>query len=149
MSNGTVVEVERYKGTWNGQDVNFKKEWSGHRFTDDECERLCNGEEIEIEAVSAKNGKPFKCTGKLEEQEFKGRTFVGFKSTGFVNSSGKKDGIPDEWCKHKFTEDEKSLLETGMSVQCDDFVSKAGKKFSSKVHYGKNDKGFMSIIPEF
>lgn len=147
MSGST--DVERYEGTWNGQTVKFKKEWSGHKFTDDECARLCNGEEIEIEAVSAKTGKSFKCKGKLEEQEYNGRTFVGFKSTGFVNSAGQAGGVPDEWCKHKFTDDEKSLLESGMSVQCDDFVSKAGKTFSAKIHYGKNDKGFMSIIPEF
>lgn len=147
MSGST--DVERYEGTWNGQTVKFKKEWSGHKFTDDECAKLCNGEEIEIEAVSAKTGKSFKCKGKLEEQEYNGRTFVGFKSTGFVNSAGQAGGVPDEWCKHKFTDDEKSLLESGMSVQCDDFVSKAGKTFSAKIHYGKNDKGFMSIIPEF
>ena len=147
MSGST--DVERYEGTWNGQTVKFKKEWSGHKFTDDECARLCNGEEIEIDAVSAKTGKSFKCKGKLEEQEYNGRTFVGFKSTGFVNSAGQAGGVPDEWCKHKFTDDEKSLLESGMSVQCDDFVSKAGKTFSAKIHYGKNDKGFMSIIPEF
>lgn len=145
-----MADAERYEGVWNGQTVRFKREWSGHTFTDDECERLCNGEEIEIEAVSAKSGNTFKCTGKLEEQEYNGNKYVGFKNTGFVNSAGKKDGVPDEWCGHKFTDDEKSLLETGVSVQCDDFVSKkSGKKFSAKVRYGKNDKGYMAIIPEF
>ena len=151
MSNGS--DAERYEGTWNGQSVKFKKEWSGHKFTDEECEKLCNGEEIEIEAVSSKTGKTFKCTGKLEEQSFEsgGKTvkYVGFKNTGFVNASGKSGGVPDEWCQHKFTDDEKALLESGMTVQADDFVSKKGNKFSAKVHYGKNDKGFLGIIPEF
>ena len=41
------------------------------------------------------------------------------------------------------------MLEAGLSVECDDFVSKKGSKFSAKVHYGKNDKGYMGIIPEF
>lgn len=142
MANGN--DVERYKGTWNGQDVNFKRTWSGHTFTDDECERLCNGEEIEIEAISSKTGKSFRCKGKLEEQTFNDKSFVGFKNTGFAER-----GVPDEWCQHKFTDDEKALLETGMTVECDDFVSKKGNKFSAKVRYGKNDKGFMGIIPEF
>lgn len=145
-------DVERYEGTWNGQSVKFKRVWSGHTFTDDECEKLCNGEEIEIEAVSAKTGKSFKCRGVLAEQEFKGKTYVGFQSLGFVNSSGSNNnggGIPDEWCQHKFTDDEKSMLEAGLSVACDDFVSKKGSKFSAKVHYGKNDRGYMGIIPEF
>lgn len=141
------MDAERYEGTWNGKSVKFKKVWSGHTFTDDECERLCNGEEIEIEAVSSKTGKSFRCKGILAEQEFKGKTYVGFQSQGFVNSSSNK--VPDEWCKHKFTDDEKSMLEAGLSVECDDFVSKKGSKFSAKVHYGKNDKGYMGIIPEF
>ena len=149
MSDSEVKEVARYEGTWNGKSVKFKKVWSGHEFTDDECARLCRGEEIEIEAGSSKNGKPFKCKGRLEEQEFKGKTFIGFKNTGFVNASGKSDGVPDEWCGHKFTDDEKAILETGMSVSCDDFVSSKGNKLSAKVHYGKNDWGYMGIIPEF
>lgn len=136
--------ADRYEGTWNGQDVKFKRTWSGHDFTDAECEALCRGETIEIEAVSSKTGKPFKCKGKLENQSFNGRDFVGFKA-----DFGSSNGVPDEWCKHKFTADEKQLLESGMSVECDDFVSKAGKKFSAKVRYGKNDKGYMGIIPEF
>lgn len=142
-----ATEAKRYKGTWNGQEVNFKKEWSGHEFTDAECEKLCNGEEIEIQAVSSKSGKPFKCKGKLEEQSYNGKTYIGFKNTGFVNDSS--GGVPDEWCQHKFTDDEKALLETGMTVSCDDFVSKKGNKFSATVHYGKNDKGYMGIIAEF
>lgn len=141
-------DVERYSGTWNGKDVNFKKTWSGHTFTDEECEKLCDGEEIEIEAISSKTNKPFKCLGKLEEQVFNNRKFIGFKMTGFPGGSSGK-GVPDEWCQHKFTDDEKALLETGMSVECDDFVSKKGSKFKAKVHYGKNDKGYMGIIPEF
>ncbi|MBO5435621.1 DUF3945 domain-containing protein [bacterium] len=145
----TNTAVDRYEGTWNGKTVKFKREWSGHKFTDDECKRLCNGEEIEIEAISAKNNKPFKCKGKLENQEFNGVKYVGFKNTGFVNSSGKTDGVPDEWCSHKFTADEKAILETGMPVECDDFVSKKGNKFKAKVRYGKNDKGYMGIIADF
>jgi DNA topoisomerase-3 len=144
-------DVERYEGTWNGKAVKFKRSWSGHNFTDEECEKLCNGEEIEIEAVSSKSGKTFRCTGKLANLTYNGRKYVGFDNTGFVNASGGKSGggIPDEWCQHKFTDDEKALLETGMSVECDDFVSKKGSKFSAKVRYGKNDKGYMGIIPEF
>lgn len=160
MANSGTSNAERYEGTWNGKDVRFKREWSGHKFTDEECEKLCNGEEIEIEAVSSKSGKSFKCRGKLENQEYNGRKFVGFKNLGFVNDNGSagsttgstasnSKGIPAEWCQHKFTEDELNILETGMPVQCDDFVSRAGKKFSAKVRYGKNENGRMGIIPEF
>lgn len=138
--------VERYKGTWNGQEVNFKRVWSGHTFTDEECKKLCNGEEIEIEAISSKNGnKPFTCKGKLAEQTFNGRTFIGFQ----MSAGGGSSSVPDEWCGHKFTGDEKQMLENGLSIERDDWVSKKGNKFSAKIHYGKNEKGYMSIIPEF
>lgn len=134
--------TERYEGTWNGRQVRFKKTWGGHTFTDDECEKLCDGEEIQIECVSSA-GKPFKCKGILAEQEYNGRTYIGFKKTSLVAS------VPDEWCKHKFTDDEKTMLESGMKVHCNDFVSRKGSKFSATVHYGKNDNGYMAIIPEF
>lgn len=141
--------VERYKGTWDGREVNFKRDWSGHHFDDGECERLCAGEEIEIEAVSSKTGKPFRCRGVLAEQEYNGTKYVGFKNNGFVNSAGQKDGVPDEWCKHQFTQDEKDALEAGLSIECSDFVSKKGKKFSAKVRYGRNERGYMGIIADF
>ena len=149
MANGN--DVERYEGTWNGQSVKFKREWSGHKFTDDECERLCNGEVIEIEAVSSKTGNTFKCKGKLEEQTYNGRDFVGFKADFSGGSGGgNSNKVPDEWCQHKFTDAEKDILQAGGSISCDDFVSaKKGSKFKAKVHFGKNDKGFMGIIPEF
>lgn len=150
MPNGTSAPAaERYKGTWKGVDVNFKRDWSGHHFTDDECERLCAGEEIEIEAVSSKTGKTFRCKGLLEEQEYNGKKYIGFKNTGFVNAAGQKDGVPDEWCKHVFTPDERDALEAGLSIECSDFVSKKGNKFSAKVRYGRNERGYMGIIAEF
>lgn len=141
-ANDMADDVERVEGTWNGKQVRFKREWSGHRFTDDEAQRLLAGEVIEFDATS-KAGKPYKAKGKLAEQEYNGNKFVGFQ----VDFGSNK--VPDEWCQHKFTDDEKALLESGMSVECDDFVSKKGSTFTAKVRYGKNDKGFMGIIPEF
>lgn len=80
-----LEQAERFEGEWNGRSVHPKRVWSGHRFTDSEVESLLSGEEITISATSAKTGKDFKCTGKLEEQEYNGIKFIGFKSTGFVN----------------------------------------------------------------
>lgn len=145
------VKADKYTGTWNGKQVSFKKVWSEHTFTDDECEKLCNGEEIEIEAISKKTGKPFKCKGILADQEFNGHTYVGFKNTGFINDSSRSGGnnIPDEWCGHKFTSDELALLQTGMPVYASDWVSRKGSKFTAKVRYGTTDKGRMGFIFEF
>ena len=144
--------ADRYSGTWNGRSVAFKRNWSGHYFTDEECQKLCNGEEITIEAVSVKNNnKPYKCKGILAEQEFQGHPFVGFSRTGFVNDDSKSGGggIPDEFCSHKFTTDELAMLQAGMAVYATDWVSKKGSKFSAKCTYGMKEDGRMGFKFQF
>ena len=138
------MNSERFSGTWNGKEVSPKRDWGGHHFTDEECKKLLNGETIEFSAVS-KAGKSYTAKGALAEQEFNGKTFVGFKAD-FGDSSTAK--VPDEWCQHKFTEDEKMILESGVELECHDFVSKKGKTFSAKIRWGE-EGGRKKIIPNF
>lgn len=147
MSDSNAPAKEKYEGTWNGKPVKFSREWGGHKFSDEECERLCSGEEIIVDGLVSKDGKKYAVTGKLAEQSYNGRKFVGFDRTGFANTG--KAEIPDEWCKHVFTADEKELLKNGESVELEGCISKKGNIFSCKVHWGKNDKGYMAVIPEF
>lgn len=142
---------EKCSGTWKGKQVSFTREWSGHRFTDDECQRLLNDEEIEVtDCVSSKTGKTFGVHGKLENQTFNGRKFVGFKSLGFLNSgSGKKQGPPESWCQHTFTEDELDALEAGTEIYVQGLVSKKNNVFSAYLKYGVTDKGTKGIIMRF
>lgn len=144
---GTTTD-ERWVGTWNGKKIAFKRDWSGHHFTDDECEALCRGEVINITATSSKTGKDFNVSGKLEIQDFKGRKYVGFKADFGANTSSKK-GIPESFCQHKFTDDEMVLLEMGKEVFIKGFVSKAGKAFDAYISYGKNKDGRMGFIFNF
>lgn len=140
------TEKEKFKGIWNGKEVVFNRKWSEHRFTDEECEALCRGEEIEVNGlISKKTGKEYGVVGKLEIQTYNGHKFVGFKRTGFA---GRK-GVPDEWCKHVFTQDEKDALEAGQTIEIEGCISKKGNAFNCKVRFGKNEKGFDGIIPEF
>lgn len=142
-------DKKRVTGTWNGKEVTISASWGGHEFTDDEIQQLFDGYEIEINGLVSKNsGKTYGITGKLAELKTdNGHKYVGFERTGFVNS--RPEGVPDEWCQHKFTDDEKTLLEQGKSIEIDGCVSKKGNVFSCKVHYGENDKGYKAIIPEF
>ena len=78
-------------GTWQGKQVQYKGSFMGHTFTDDENERLLNGEKIVITGTS-KGGKQMVIGGGLAEQNFKGRKFVGFKAE-FDDKQGKNDGI--------------------------------------------------------
>lgn len=141
---------EKYEGTWKGKQVSFTRKWSTHRFTDDECARLCNGEKIQIELMS-KNNTPYKIEGELQDQSFtndqgKKINFVGFKNLGFVQN----DSVPASWCNHRFTEDERILLEGGKEVYIEGFVSKAGNTFNATVSYGVNpETGRKGIIPKF
>lgn len=148
----TGAPKEKYNGTWKGKKVSFTREWSGHRFTDDECEALCRDEEIEIaDCVSAKTGKTFGVKGKLEKQTFNGHSYVGFKSLGFLNSNGSKSGknIPASWCQHTFTDDEMAALEAGTEIYVQGLVSKANKVFSAYISYGMTDKGKDGINMRF
>lgn len=77
-------DVERVSGTWNGEDVTFKREWgvssgSPYRFTDDDVETLLDGGEITFEKKTAK-GNMVDFIGKLAKQEYKGHEYVGLKA---------------------------------------------------------------------
>jgi DNA topoisomerase-3 len=138
-------QKEKYEGTWNGKKVSFNREWGGHRFTDDECQKLCDGEEIEVLGLTSKAGKTYGITGRLAELEYNGHKYIGFERTGFANSKT----VPDSWCKHDFTAKEKEDLEGGAIVHIDGAVSKKGNVFSCDVKFGEREDGSMGIIPQF
>ena len=154
---------EKYEGRWKGKMVKFTRTWAGHRFTDDECRALCAGEEIEVRGlVSAKTGKEYGVLGKLTKQSYNGHDYVGFERTGFLQDSAKfgeggqsgefkrPEGVPKTWCGHRFTDDERTLLESGQPLLVTDAVSKkTGKKFSCTLTYEKRDDGEMGIVPRF
>jgi len=72
-------DPERFTGIWNGKEVSIKKVWGEHEFTTAEQESLLAGETITFYAVSQKTGNKYKAKGKLAEQEYQGRKFIGFK----------------------------------------------------------------------
>lgn len=140
--------VERFEGVWNGRNVNPKRVWSGHRFTDEEVEKLLAGEEILIECVSAKSGNPFKCKGRLADLTYNGKKYVGFEKTEFVNDGSggfAKKSEPDGWCQHTFTAKEKKDLLAGKTVTCKSFVNKSGKKFGAKVRWNA-EAGKIDVV---
>lgn len=145
MATGKFEEKEKYEGTWNGKSVKFTRTWGGHRFTDEECKALCDGDEIEVFGLKSKAGTEYGVKGKLSEQSYNGHKFVGFERTGFAN----KPGVPDSWCKHEFTAEEKTQLEAGTVVHIEGAVSKKGNVFDCDVIYGEREDGSKGIIPQF
>lgn len=72
-------DPERFYGIWNDREVSIKKIWSGHEFTTEEQTKLLAGETISFKAISQKTGNEYSAKGKLAEQTYEGRTFIGFK----------------------------------------------------------------------
>ena len=138
------VQKEKYEGMWNGEPVKFNRVWRGHRFTDEECEALCNGENVEVRGIiSPKTGHEYGVSGHLDNLVFTDkesgdtRDYIGFKQDKFLPRP-----IPDVWCQHAFTQAEKQALEKGDAVSIEDAVSKAGKKFKCRIRYNKDDGNF-------
>lgn len=138
-------QKEKYTGTWNGEEVSFNRVWAGHRFTDKECEDLCAGLEIEVKGLKSAKGSTYGVRGRLSNQVYNNKPFVGFERTSFLSS----DKVPDSWCQHTFTPEERALLESGKPVKIDGCISKKGNVFGCTVTFGKNEKGQMGIIPDF
>ena len=57
---------DMYQGVWHGTMVSFDRNFRGHRFTDEECKALCNGERIEIHNITNRHGI-YAVQGHLEE----------------------------------------------------------------------------------
>lgn len=84
------VEKETFKAE-DGSEISFKKEWGGHKFTEEEIDKLSKGEMISIPGLKNKRGKIYTAKGKLMEQSFKGKTFWGFKMVEYKEDG--KDAI--------------------------------------------------------
>lgn len=139
-----TTEKEKYTGIWSetGEEISFTRTWSGHRFTDIECEALLAGKTIEVLGLKSAKGNTYGVVGKLSKQTYKGRNFIGFERMGFAQPKTP----PEKWSGHTFTDDERVMLEQGLSVALDDCVSKkTGREFSCKVSWTKED----GIVPDF
>ena len=138
--------TDKYSGTWNGKEVKFKREFSGHQFTDEECEALLNGAEISFEATS-KTGNKYTCYGNLAEQSFTNKEGKEIKFVGFKPDFETKR-IPPKFVGHVFTEEEIEELEKGNTVYATDLISKAGKEFSAYLRFDKKEGMQMAFNNE-
>ena len=140
-------QVEKVKGLWieTNSEVEFKRIWGGHRFTDEEVESLLNGDELILRNLQSKTGEHYSVRGKLAKQKYKGKNFVGYKSLEFLHD----DSVPESWCHYKFNAAEITALEAGDSIPITGAVNKVGKVFDCRVRYGIKEDGKKGIIAEF
>lgn len=130
-----------------GANISFNREFSSHRFTDAEVQTLLAGDIVNI-ALTAKSGSKYTVDGKLEEGEYKGHTFWGYKpdwdSREFENSFPQKDKVEGEyrptgeklkfnreWGGHVFTDEEVDQLLNGDEISFA-ATSKKGNEYTAK-----------------
>ena len=143
---GPYEKKERYQGNYKGSLVSFSREQRGDRLTDEECEVLLRDETI-THTFTAKSGRPYemKATG-LTQMTYNDHPYWGPK---WEFAKKREEGVPAIWCGHTFTPEEKASLEKGEKVPLTGCVSKKGNQFDCVVSYGKNQRGYKGIIPEF
>lgn len=148
-----AVQKERAAGLWKvaGQDVKFAREWGGHRFSDEEVTKLLAGEMIGFNATNS-SGKSYDVYGKLAQQTFKGRSFVGFEKIGFgkLDASGQVT-MPDKLLGHVFTAAERKTLMTGKSIEATDLISSKGNTFGAVIWYREKvaGSGIKDLVLDF
>lgn len=151
-----IVTREKFEGTWakSGDNISFNRvwgandKWEGHRFSDAECKKLLSGAAHSFEAVS-KAGNGYTAVGTLEEGEFKGKSYIGFKMD-FDKKDNDASVVPKSLLGHTFTSDERTKLEAGEKVFVDGLTSKKGNTFGATLYVGiKDGESKESIIFDF
>lgn len=161
----TVMEYlndDRIRGTWNGQDVMIKKSWGGHTWNTEELTRLFAGEEVSVNGLISSKGSTYGVKGKLTEQTYKGKKFIGFKVIDYLNEDknstkdcitgtwrGKQVSLKASWNGHIWTEEEAQALFAEKEISVYGFKGKNGKEYgvTGKLEYqiynGRKFIGFM------
>ena len=143
---------ERVSGTYTptGEEIQFKRMWAKHTFTDDEVATLLAGEDIVIEDAVSARGKPFVAPGRLKKQTFKGDDgkeveFWGFAPdfspsalthhSGVHAPSGKEVTFPKRiWNKQdipQITDEEAKTLLEGGSIERKGLKAKSGNVYDA------------------
>ena len=142
---------EKVSGTWLGRDVSFKRSYSDHRFTDDEVQRLLNGEPIVIE-ITTKTGRS-KVQGKLADLDYEGRPYVGFKGE-FVRDvhrgmwNGQEVAFKKTYGEHTFTADEVTKLLAGETITFTTSKGSLSGKLAIQEYQGRKYVGFKAEYPK-
>ncbi len=149
-------DANYYYGSWNGEEVKFKRSFMGYAFSDAECQTLCNGGEISFTGTT-KEGKQMELSGKLAKHKTEnGVEYVGLQAQfplreGYVRGTfhGETVSIKGSWSTHTFTNEEIQKLFAGETITIpftkkDGSESKASGKLAWQTYQGKKFLGFKA-----
>ena len=145
-------------GTFQGEEIKFKRTYMGHTFSDSECEALLAGKAVPFRAVF-RDGSAKDVTGSLKKQKTEsGTVFWGVKAElplreGYVRGTfqGKEVTFKGSFSDHTFTEDEAAKLLKGETITVP-YTAKSGERktvsgrLALQSYEGKSYYGFK---PDF
>jgi DNA topoisomerase-3 len=125
-------QVERVTGIFapTGQEVSFKSESHGHKFTPQEIDTLLSGGELELTLPKKDGSGTYEGILYLGESPYEGKIRFGVQLKFPVK-------VPNSWCQHTFTSQEKQLLDQGEEIYIEGYIGKSGKAFSAFTRYNK------------
>lgn len=125
-------QVDKVTGIFapTGQEVAFKSESHGHKFTPQEIDTLLSGGELELDLPKKDGNGTYKGILYLGEGSYQGKTYFGVQMKF-------PTGIPNSWCQHMFTSQEKQLLDQGEEIYIEGYIGKSGKAFNAFTRYNK------------
>lgn len=118
------------------------REWCSHVFTPEEIQTLAANGSVEASDFASKQGNAFHCKVWFKEE----RTGEGKKIVPDFDAS--LDSPPVSWCKHIFTDAERSALASGTSIHVKGLTSARGRKFDADLTW-KDQGGKKKIVPAF
>lgn len=77
-------DEDMWRGTWNGELVEFDRNFRGHYFSDEECMALCRGEMLEVHNLGGQRGMLYAVRGMLQKMDMGIYSYVTFKQMGVV-----------------------------------------------------------------
>lgn len=132
--------METFSGMFGGNEVSVNRSFGGHRFTDEEVDRLLSGGWVKFPATS-KKGKEYEAVGHLV---MKGR-YCDFELD--FDNAPRELLVPDGWGGHEFTFSEKRALANGGTVYCTDLVSsRTGKYYAAELEFSE-ERGRRKVRP--
>lgn len=152
-----------YTGVWSGREVSFRRVYSGHEFSDVECEKLCAGETLVFLDLKKKDGNGTYAAGLyLREYDAGGKISVRVECNfDIVRKNNTADYYTGVWRGREVTFGRKLAGYVFSDAECekmcacepltiDSFVSsKTGNAFSAGVILADEEyKGRKSVRPK-
>lgn len=115
---GFTKLAEKAMGTWNGKSVNIPVSHAGHKFSQEELDRLFAGDAVTFQGLDF-NKNPIDVTVKLADMEYDGKPYVGFQDQAYCYGTFKGTEIKFKrtYMGHTFTDAECNSLLSGGELE--------------------------------